>query len=142
MSEEKFETWAILELLGHRRLAGFVSEVQIGGASFIRIDIPGETPARLGAENKATQFYSPQAIYCITPASEDTVKAMARCSSPPVQHWELPQLSQEQTEINTDLLGALEGLLQVIETDNLIPESVSYMQAARDAVARAEGDIV
>ena len=35
-----FEGWAILELMGHRRLAGKLSEAIIGGASFIRIDVP------------------------------------------------------------------------------------------------------
>lgn len=38
-----------------------------------------------------------------------------------------------------ELLEGLKGLLQVIETDQLVPESVSYMQEARKAVAKAEG---
>lgn len=36
------------------------------------------------------------------------------------------------------LLTALKDLLMVIENDALIPESVSYMRAARAAVAKAE----
>jgi Lar family restriction alleviation protein len=38
---------------------------------------------------------------------------------------------------NADLLVALRDLLTVIETDSLIPESVSYMRQARAAVAKA-----
>lgn len=38
-----------------------------------------------------------------------------------------------------ELVEALRDLLQVIATDELIPESVSYMQQARAALAKAEG---
>lgn len=37
---ENFEGWAILELMGHRRLAGYLREQQVGGAAFVRIDVP------------------------------------------------------------------------------------------------------
>jgi hypothetical protein len=33
VSDSIIDGWAILELMGHRRLAGHLSEVQIGGAS-------------------------------------------------------------------------------------------------------------
>ena len=52
---EKFDEWAILELMGHRRLAGKVTEVAIGGGSFLRIDMPMKNGTRF------TQFYSPGA---------------------------------------------------------------------------------
>jgi hypothetical protein len=35
---ETFEEWALLELFGHQRLAGRVTEQQLGGASFVRVD--------------------------------------------------------------------------------------------------------
>ena len=44
-----------------------------------------------------------------------------------------------KTALRADLLTALQRLLDVIEYDGLIPESVSYMREARAAVARAEG---
>lgn len=40
-----------------------------------------------------------------------------------------------------DLLAALVDLLKLIETDELVPESVSYMKEAREAVAKATGEI-
>ena len=83
MSGEAFEGWAILELMGHRRLAGFLSEQTIGGASFLRIDVPTD-PA-------ATQFYSPSAVYAITPCTEDTARDVATGSRvAPVERWQLP----------------------------------------------------
>lgn len=39
-SEAKFESWAIVEVMGHSRYAGFVHEQSIGGASFVRVDVP------------------------------------------------------------------------------------------------------
>ncbi|HET7386879.1 MAG TPA: hypothetical protein VFJ19_09490 [Nocardioidaceae bacterium] len=80
---DAFEGHAVLELMGHRRLAGFLSEQQIGGASFLRIDVPCDPPA--------TQFYAPSAVYAITPCSEETARQVAAMSRPaPVQRWELP----------------------------------------------------
>jgi hypothetical protein len=38
-----------------------------------------------------------------------------------------------------DLLEALTDILRVIATDELIPESVSYMMIARQAIAKALG---
>lgn len=82
-----FDGWAILELMGHRRLAGKLTEVSGGAlAGFVRIDVPGE-----GDAVTATQFYAPAAVYCITPTTEETARAVARGSQPaPVQRWELP----------------------------------------------------
>lgn len=37
---EAYEGWAILELMGHRKLAGYLSEQTIGGSAFVRIDVP------------------------------------------------------------------------------------------------------
>ena len=39
--------WAIVEIFGHQRIAGFLSEQTIGGQSFVRVDVPdlpGDTP--------------------------------------------------------------------------------------------------
>jgi hypothetical protein len=44
--EPTFEGWAILELMGHRKLAGFVREQQFAGAGMIRVDVPGEQRER------------------------------------------------------------------------------------------------
>ncbi len=73
-----FESWAIVEIMGHRRFAGFVSEQQIGGASFVRIDVPKIEPAGedKGAE-PFTKLFGAASIYCITPCTETTARAFA-----------------------------------------------------------------
>lgn len=45
--QDTFEGWAVLELMGHRKLGGLLSETQIGGASFIRIDVPNKCTATM-----------------------------------------------------------------------------------------------
>jgi hypothetical protein len=37
--------WAIIELMGHRRLAGWLSEEEVAGAAFLRIDVPEHASA-------------------------------------------------------------------------------------------------
>jgi hypothetical protein len=81
---DPFDEWAVLELMGHRRLAGHVTEVEVAGTKFLRIDIPG----RDGRFN--TQIYSPGSVYCITPTSEITVRQVAEHTQPePIYRWEL-----------------------------------------------------
>lgn len=91
MSEEQqqsgYAEWSILEVMGHRRLGGFVREVQVAGAGFLRIDVPSD----IDGETHSTQFYPPSSVYCLTPVSEAAAKIVARSSRPePVSRWELP----------------------------------------------------
>ncbi len=93
MSEQAFNEWAILELMGHRRLAGLVKEQTIGSASFIRIDVFTD-----GEKAIATQFYNPSAVYCMTPVSEQLAREVAKNDRPaPVSYWELPRKRQALT---------------------------------------------
>lgn len=95
MSDDKFEGWCILELMGHRRLGGYVREAVVAGASFVRLDVPCDPPA--------TQFYSASAIYCLTPTTEEIARAMARAQAPtPVQRWELPPAPLPPATTNKD----------------------------------------
>lgn len=80
-----FGEWAILELMGRRRLAGYVSEAEVFGTTLVRIDVPDEV------RGTVTQFYSPSSIYCLTPTTEDTAREVAKASRPaPIERWQLP----------------------------------------------------
>ena len=82
-----FSEWAIVELMGHRRLAGHVSEQTIAGAGLLRLDVYiGDAK-----EPNATQYYAPSAVYCVTPTKEEIARAFAKDHHPaPVTRWELP----------------------------------------------------
>jgi hypothetical protein len=88
--------WAIVELMGHRRLAGYVTEQEFAGTKLLRLDIyEGPEPQTLqeaeAAKPTATQFYGGSAIYCITPTTEETARAVAAARThEPVQRWQLP----------------------------------------------------
>jgi hypothetical protein len=87
MSEGTFEGWAVLELMGHRKLSGKISEQAVGGGSMLRIDM------YCGEEEKptATQFYGVQSVYCLTPSTEELCRQYAaQCVPQPVARYELP----------------------------------------------------
>jgi hypothetical protein len=84
LSDQGFSQWAIVELMGHRRLAGHVTEQEIAGAPFLRLDIHDP-----GGE-VVTQFYSPGSVYCLTPTTEEIARKMGERSRPqPVTRYEL-----------------------------------------------------
>jgi hypothetical protein len=82
-----YEGWAFVELMGHRRLAGKVSEATVGGAAMLRLDVyDGDAEAPC-----VTQFYGSSAIYCLTPTAEPLCRAFGRRYRPaPVTVYELP----------------------------------------------------
>lgn len=77
-----FKQHCIVELFGHQVIAGLVSEQQIGGTSFVRVDVP-ETKTRPAF----TKFFGPGAIYAITPVDEATAMQAAEAGEAPVQEW-------------------------------------------------------
>lgn len=81
---ESFDQWAILELMGHVRLAGRVTEEEHFGAKLGRIDIPN-------GDGFATQWFSGGSIYRLTPTTEEIARNVAANNQPqPVHRWELP----------------------------------------------------
>ena len=87
MSEEPFNGWAVVELMGHRVVAGHVSQARIAGNEMLRVDIHWRDPAR---GIRVTQFYSGAAIYCLTPCSEEEARKQAGFFEP--SEFEVRQL--------------------------------------------------
>lgn len=95
MSEQQgtFQSWAVLELLGHVRTAGLVSEQELFGTKMGRIDIPT-------ADGFVTQFFGGSSVYRLTPTTEEIARSVAARNQPaPVHRWELPKPQVEQQEI-------------------------------------------
>lgn len=81
VSAFEFEGWAILELMGHRKLGGFV---RMNGP-LIRIDCHNETKPVM------TQWYGAHSLYCLTPTTEAVAKRLTQSaySPEPVTRYEL-----------------------------------------------------
>jgi len=95
---QETESWAILELMGHVRLAGRVSEVERFGSKLGRIDIPNE-------DGFITQFFGGSSVYRITFVTEDVARHTASgIKAQPVQPWDFPK--------------AIAPIHRVVENDN------------------------
>jgi hypothetical protein len=68
---EKFEHWGIVELMGHQRASGRLTEEVIGGANLLRVDVPTD------AHNFRTVYYGASAIYALHITDEEAARKMA-----------------------------------------------------------------
>lgn len=79
------EVWAIVELMGHVKLAGRVSEEEKFGAKMGRIDIPD-------GDGFVTQFFGGASLYRITIVTEEVARAVAKnVTVAPVHSWDFPK---------------------------------------------------
>ncbi len=93
--QEKFEAHAIVELFGHQKVAGKLTEQTIGGCHFIRVDVPAfdDSPA-------FTKLYTQGAIYGVTFVSEQVARAAAQSYRvAPVNVYELRHTLEQQGKL-------------------------------------------
>jgi hypothetical protein len=93
---EKFEQWCLIEIFGHNRIAGLVTEASLGGGSFIRVDVP-EVALPSGARIPTfTKFLGPSSIFSITAVSEETARKLAAgMQVQPISTWDIRQVVDE-----------------------------------------------
>lgn len=98
---EKFEQWCVVEIMGHKRFAGFVTEQAVGGASFVRIDVPAVTmPDGRPLLPAFTKLFGAASIYCLSPCTEETARAFAqKMRVEAFNQYEAPRLS---SSVGTD----------------------------------------
>lgn len=84
--QQKFESWGMVELFGHQRVIGRISEQSVGGCNFVRVDV-------LQADGSFyTRLLGNGAIYAINITSEEVARELAkRCEQQPVYAYELKQ---------------------------------------------------
>ena len=103
--DDRFASWAILELMGHRRLTGHVSEETIAGKPMIRLDIFLKIEDFPNSPH-GTQFYAPDAVYCISPTTPDLACFLAsKTDESPVRPYELQDFHARQRQIDNDPEG-------------------------------------
>lgn len=71
---EAIETgqYAIVELMGHKVVAGLVTKSEMLGKPMLRVDVPATS-----AFGEFTQLYGESAIYCVTFVSEEVARLTA-----------------------------------------------------------------
>ena len=80
--------------MGDHRANGHVCEVSQYGTAMLRVDVPGKDA------DVATQFYGGDAIYCVTPTTEEVARATAisyQHNARPVSRFELPAHEEPKT---------------------------------------------
>ena len=86
----KFESWAIVEIMGHNTIAGFVTEVAKFGVAMMRVDVPDLEVSGI-IKPGFTKFYGGASIYGITPTTEEIARQAAiRLDVRPVSLWVVP----------------------------------------------------
>jgi len=90
----EFSEWAVVEVMGHKRFAGRVTEAVVAGCGFVRVDVPAtdEAPA-------FSKLLGTAAIYAITPCDEATCRAIV----------EYMQVRPIDVYIPTQLMARFEG---------------------------------
>jgi len=85
MEKTIFTEWCIVEMMGHRRIAGHVTERTIAGHGFLEVRIPSEPPL--------VQFIQPSSIYAMTPCTEETARSLAKTLSPePISYFDAKRM--------------------------------------------------
>ena len=84
--KKTFDEWALVELFGHARIVGRVTEATLAGGTFIRVDVPDKDGNAV-----FTRFFGPGAIYSMSPISRDmAISLAAQQNAEPVKRYELP----------------------------------------------------
>jgi hypothetical protein len=91
------EKWAIVEIMGHRRLAGRISEASFAGAQFVRVEAPTFSDGFTSPQQEVMveQLYAPGSIFAITPCDEATARRYAKAWSYQVAGY-LPQVGASE----------------------------------------------
>ena len=99
---DKFDEWALVELMGRQRIVGQVKEAILAGAAFIRVDVPAQLNKKGGVTETQpafSRFFRPEAIYCISPVSaEVALELLKNCRNEPVARYELAQLAEKYSQ--------------------------------------------
>jgi hypothetical protein len=111
--QARFDGWAVVEILGHQRYAGYVTTEAYGQAVLFRIDVPAldereritkrpgygsngnywpaGTTVKEGATTAYTKLVGAGSIYCITPCDKDAaLKAVEEIQPRPLMTVQLP----------------------------------------------------
>ncbi len=122
ITQTRFEGWALVEIMGHRRAAGLVTTEFIGTAAFLRIVTPEVPPTRYTLGNDAwiegRRAYAGSiiesrrerseilvgtgSVYAITPTTEEKILEHAPVEHTIIELAERKMISTEQESSSED----------------------------------------
>jgi hypothetical protein len=73
---ERLSTFALVELFGHARIVGRLTEQPFGSEVLFRVDVPDLTSSGKTIRTGFTRYFGPKAIYSITPITEEMVREL------------------------------------------------------------------
>lgn len=129
--------WAVLELFGHARIAGAVSEQTFGGATLVRVDVPAvrfeEVDYDIKTENgyakkvrtipAHTRSFGPGAIYSINWCDEHAATAAAHS----IKHEPInPYSAVKAMEAIEKLQPSLPAPRRAVGRDEELDEEIPY----------------
>lgn len=92
MENKVFEQYCIVEVMGHQKYAGLVTEQAVGGAAFVRVDVP-----EIDGRPAFSKLFSGGSIFCLTPVSKEVALATAKgLRQAPLNVWDLPKDMQSK----------------------------------------------
>lgn len=87
------EEWAIVELMGHVKLAGRLTEEEKFGTKMGRLDIPE-------GEGFVTQYFGGGSVYRITYVTEEVARHVRKqTTAAPVSPWDFPKQLPDRREL-------------------------------------------
>ena len=75
-AEPELKSWALVELFGHQRIVGYLSQQTFGTGVLFRVDVPDLTKEGKVVRRGFTRYFGLSAIYSITPCDETLVREM------------------------------------------------------------------
>jgi hypothetical protein len=99
-TDPKFDSWALVELFGHQRIVGRVTEGTLAGGAFLRVDVP-----QIEEQEAYTRYFGPSAIYSLNPLKEEVARqllTMAAYRNAPVNEYAFPKLAERTSENDDD----------------------------------------
>lgn len=94
-SQPPFETWARLEIMGHRTHYGLIREVEVFGTKMLRIDTVGE--------DAGTHVYGAQAIYGITVMTEEDCRKAVAPYRPRLTHVPMQNVAAADADFDDEV---------------------------------------
>jgi len=89
---EALGKWVVLDLFGRQRAAGYLTTVKLGGAEFLRLQIPASN-----GQQARTIDFNPSAVYSTEYVDEETARLCAAHDRPPepVSVWSARAMVRE-----------------------------------------------